>query len=132
MKITNLIRERRGQALVELALVLPILLMILFGIIEFGRIFNAQLTVTHASREGARYGALGTSDMEIIEQVKGSVASLNQEEVEVTIAPITAWRTRGEEISVQVDYQVPLYTPFVGRIVPNPFPVRGHTTMRIE
>lgn len=44
----------RGAVVVETALMLPILLVLLFGIIEFGRLYNAQLTLTHAAREGIR------------------------------------------------------------------------------
>ena len=49
----------RGAAVVELALVLPLLLFVLFGVIDFGRMLNAQLTLTEAAREGARAAALG-------------------------------------------------------------------------
>lgn len=51
----------RGAAAVELALVLPVLLMIIFGIIDFGRMLNAQVTLTEAAREGARAQVLGQS-----------------------------------------------------------------------
>jgi Flp pilus assembly protein TadG len=49
----------RGSAAVELALVLPLLLLMLFGIIDFGRMLNTQITLTEAAREGARAAALG-------------------------------------------------------------------------
>ena len=52
------LRNQRGAAGVEFALVLIPLLMILLGIIEFGYIFNQQLTVTNAAREGARVLAI--------------------------------------------------------------------------
>jgi Flp pilus assembly protein TadG len=44
---------------VELALVLPILLLLVFGIVDFGRAYNAQISLTQAAREGARARALG-------------------------------------------------------------------------
>ena len=44
----------RGAAAVEFALVMPILIMLLFGIIEFGRAYNAKLTLANAAREAAR------------------------------------------------------------------------------
>ena len=47
-------RTRRGQALVEFALILPILMILLMGIIEFGRAWNVKQVLTDASREGAR------------------------------------------------------------------------------
>lgn len=50
----------RGAAMVEFALVLPILLLILCGIIDFGRAMHAQVTLTEAAREGARAESLGS------------------------------------------------------------------------
>jgi Flp pilus assembly protein TadG len=49
----------RGAAAVEFALLLPVLLLIVFGIIDFGRALNAQITLTQAAREGARLAAEG-------------------------------------------------------------------------
>ncbi len=49
--------SRRAQGMVEFALVLPILLLLVFGIIEFGRLLFMFVSVSSASREGARYGA---------------------------------------------------------------------------
>ena len=51
-------RSERGAAAVEMALFLPILLFLVFGIIDFGRMLNAQITLTEAAREGARAEAL--------------------------------------------------------------------------
>ncbi len=52
----------RGQSLVEFALVLPPLLLILLGIIQFGFIFNSYVTLTNAAREGAREGTIYVFD----------------------------------------------------------------------
>ena len=53
----------KGQGLVEFALVIPIFLLLLFGIFEFGRYLTAIITINTASREGARYGAgIGNSN----------------------------------------------------------------------
>lgn len=49
-----------GAATVEFALLLPVLLLILFGVIEFGRGFNMQLSMSHGAREGARALALNS------------------------------------------------------------------------
>ena len=50
-----------GAAAVELALLLPVLLLVLFGIVDFGRMYNAQIALSEAAREGVRGLALGTS-----------------------------------------------------------------------
>lgn len=56
----NRIRARRedGQALVEMALVLPLLLVVVFGILEFGRLLNYWLDQNHIASQGARYAAV--------------------------------------------------------------------------
>ena len=53
---------RRGQSLVEFALVLTPLLLVLLGIIQFGFIFNTFVTMTNAAREGARTGTIYVYD----------------------------------------------------------------------
>ena len=58
-------RNNRGIAAVEFALVLPLLLALLFGIIEFGFIFKDQLAILQAAREGARIAAVGRPVAEI-------------------------------------------------------------------
>jgi Flp pilus assembly protein TadG len=50
--------KERGAAAVEMALVLPVLILLLLGIMEFGRAFNAQVTLTNAAREGVRVMAI--------------------------------------------------------------------------
>ncbi|MGO4434106.1 TadE/TadG family type IV pilus assembly protein [Paenarthrobacter sp. RAF9] len=48
----------KGAVAVEMAIVLPLLLLILVGIMEFGRAYNVQVSLTEAAREGARYAAV--------------------------------------------------------------------------
>ncbi len=55
-------RRRTGQTLAEFAITLPILLLLLFGIIEFGRIFQAWVTLQNAARAAARYATTGVYD----------------------------------------------------------------------
>ncbi|MEV0267325.1 TadE/TadG family type IV pilus assembly protein [Hamadaea sp. NPDC050747] len=52
----------RGAAAVETALLVPVLLLILFGVIDFGRLLNAQITLTEAAREAARSQTLNPTD----------------------------------------------------------------------
>ena len=52
------LHETRGAALVELALVLPLLLMVLLGMLDFGKAFNEWISQTHLASEGARLAAV--------------------------------------------------------------------------
>jgi Flp pilus assembly protein TadG len=55
----SIIRNQRGQAMVEMALILPLLILLIFGMIQFGLIFNYKFTLDNAVREGARFAAVG-------------------------------------------------------------------------
>lgn len=52
------VQSEKGQAMVEFALVLPILLTLLCGIIDFGWLYYNQITLNNAAREGARYAVI--------------------------------------------------------------------------
>jgi len=69
-------RCRRGQALVEFALVLPFLIILVLGIMEFGWLTKNQLTVANAVREGARTAALGKSTSEITTTIENQTQSV--------------------------------------------------------
>jgi Flp pilus assembly protein TadG len=58
--------------MVELALILPVLVLVLVGIIEFGRAFNWQVSIQGAAREGARALALGESSGDVAAAVNGA------------------------------------------------------------
>jgi len=55
----NFTRQRAGQATVEFALVLPLFVLLAFGVIDFGRLFFTQMTVQHAMREAGRFAVAG-------------------------------------------------------------------------
>ena len=101
-----LIRQE-GQALVELAVTITILLLIVFGIIEFSRIGYTYILVAHASREGARMGALGRTDDQIYLAVNESLAAVGNIPIIVSIDPNQSMRVRREPISVQVAVKLP-------------------------
>jgi Flp pilus assembly protein TadG len=125
-----MLRDNRAQALVEMALVLTILLLVLSGIIEFGRVFSAQLIVSHASREGARLGVINPDDTVIVARAKDAADALDTTKVSVAVSAVS--RKRGEQLTVQVEYPVAIIMPFIGSILSNPYIVRGVTKMRIE
>jgi Flp pilus assembly protein TadG len=104
----------RGAAAVEFALCLPLLLLIVFGIIDFGRALNAQITLTQAAREGVRLAALGYSNGAI--QARADAAAPGLSGLSVTIAancPAGAGPTANAE--VDVSYSFSFITP-VGAI----------------
>ena len=78
-------RKRSGQALVEFALILPILLALLMGIMEFGFLMKNQLQISNATREGARAASLGKSTTEIKTRVKNTSSPLVVQDGQITI-----------------------------------------------
>jgi Flp pilus assembly protein TadG len=56
--LRSAIRNNRGQSMVELALLLPVVMLLVGGIIDFGRLYHEQMIVTAAAREGARVAAV--------------------------------------------------------------------------
>lgn len=128
----KLLDGRRGQALVELALVLPLLLLIVMGSLEMGRILHSYLVLTSATREGARIGVVGASDDEIRDRVKEVAFTLNLSDGDITIVPEQGLRNPGTALTVKVTYGVELVTPVLNSLLPNPFPLTAETTMRVE
>jgi len=114
-------KGEKGQSLAEFVLVLPIFLILVFAIIDFGLGFHAWLTVTNSAREGARLGAvrapgLGACDNDpstkatnIKCRVTETADSLNQSKLGVTIT--NAQGTPGSSVVVKVDYDYDLITP---------------------
>ncbi|MEX1232968.1 MAG: TadE/TadG family type IV pilus assembly protein [Planctomycetaceae bacterium] len=80
--------RRRGAALVEMALVLPVFVTVTLGIIEFGRAMMVSQLVTNAAREGARLGSLdGTTNPEIEAEIRSFLqGSANVGSGDVSIA----------------------------------------------
>lgn len=132
IRINKFLRQEKGQALVEMALIMPLLIMLLLGIVEFGRIFNAYLIVANGAREGARAAAVGTTDTGIGMKVFNVSSGLNLSRLSVQISPSASNRDPGSSVTVTVRYSVPLVAPFYGLVVSDPFPIVRATTMRVE
>lgn len=117
--------------MVEFAMVLPVLLLILCGIIDFGNILHEYLIITAAAREGARSAAVAGTDAEVEAAVLTAAAVVDRGEIDVTVTPVT--RTRGESATVTVVNRVPIVTPLVAALFPeSTITVTGQAVMRVE
>lgn len=106
-------RTRRGEsgaAAVEFALVAPLLILLLVGVVELGRVFHAQVTVTAAAREGAREMAIRNDPALALDRVLAATPSLNPalSVGQVSITPATC--ASGTDVTVEIVYPVPLVT----------------------
>ena len=117
----KLIRKRRekgekGQALVEFALLVPIFLILLFAIVDFGMGFYSWITVTNSAREGARIGAVLASEQQIIDRVHATSDLINEDENMDILVTNSADQggLPGQSVVVKVDYRFDLITPLAG------------------
>jgi len=124
--------SKEGQALAEMALVLPILLMLLFGTIEFGRIFGAYMVISNLSREGARYGVVGHDDVQIQNLILSHRAWLDESKFSIILSPSYAERDKGDSLGITINYPVDLLIPIIAEIVPNPVNLSAQCLMRVE
>jgi Flp pilus assembly protein TadG len=93
-RISSERRSRSGQALIEFALVLPLLIWLIVYVVNFGGLFFAWITVTNATRAGAQYMMMGTSTVGGTQPTANTVASLVQEDLKpLTGATIIACLT---------------------------------------
>ncbi len=100
----------RGSTAVEFALLLPILLVMVFGLIDFGRALNAQISLTQAAREGARLAALGDSTSDVTARTQAAAGNLSSS-VTVTVTPCPANGTQANDAVVQASYVFNYITP---------------------
>jgi Flp pilus assembly protein TadG len=126
------LRNEKGQSLVEFAILLPILLLLLMGILEFGIILNSYLTINNASREGARLGIVSGSNIEINELITNISPNLDTANLIVNITPLEGIRTSGETITVEIIYNYQVIIPIISNILNNVVVLKAQTSMRME
>lgn len=132
-------RRRNGQSLVEFAVVLPIFLLVLAGILDFGLALYSQMTIINASREGARFGVVEPGNTVGIEDRVQAMASGLDVDTTVSCKRPTSPSTfgpcggaqyqPGDAVVVKVDYDYHLIWPlFFG----NSIGLSSTVQMRIE
>lgn len=115
--------SEEGAAAVEFAIVLPLLVLLLFGIFEFGQAYNAYITVTHAAREGARLAAVGRYSEALVRQRAGYIG----DDISVSVSPASP--APGTTVTVTVSYPLELRIPFFGE---RSLTLRSAAAMRVE
>jgi len=139
--IRNIFRRQEGQALVEFALVAPVLLLILFGIVEFGLILFNQHVITNASREGARFGIVVETPRRTAAEIEAVVdaycgdhlVTFGSGGTPTTYVSHPGGQTFGQDLTVEVTFQYDfLVLPaFIAEFLGGS-DLRAHTTMKYE
>jgi Flp pilus assembly protein TadG len=127
----NNIRDERGQTMVEFALVVPILCLILFGVIQFGALYNDYVTLTDASRVGARKAAVSRHEADPAAAAeaaaRASASGLDAADLDVDVTA-TGWE-HGESVTVEATY--PYNISLLGFVVASG-DLSAETTERVE
>ena len=123
MRLHRKLSDERGASMVEAAFVLPILILLIFGVVEFGRAFNAQVTLTHAAREGVREYALNNDLSAATAKAEFAAAGLDPALMIVTATACVD----GEQTELIVKYPYSYDIPFWGS---SSFTMEGKGVMR--
>lgn len=126
----------QGQTLVETALVLPILLILLFALVDFGRGFYTWLLVTNAAREGARVAAVQSPQSAVENRIYEALGALDPAGLSISLTNIQG--SRGQPVEVDLAYDFEFVTP-MGPLLAliggsdDPAPdITAHSSMRLE
>lgn len=127
-------KDQRGQAIVEFALVVPLLLVVILGVVLVAEIGVARLALEHAAAEAARTGSLTNDDELVRSTVAAAVAPLDASSVKVIIEPTEnesprSSTPRGSLLRVRLRYAIPVPLGFVGlpRLI-----IEGAAARRVE
>jgi Flp pilus assembly protein TadG len=113
LKKLKFFNDQKAQSLVEFALVVPVFVIILFGVIEFARMFETMNVVTSAAREGVRVAAVTAPDGSRVHNAAMNV--LNAGGVTGTPSITIGGPGSGNMVTVTVSVH---YTPLTGSIIP--------------
>jgi Flp pilus assembly protein TadG len=128
--------HQRGQTLVELALVVPIVLILVVGTVDFGWALRSWVTASNSAREAARLGAVGATCEDIQQRAVGTSGGL------LTAADVSVRNCQGEPgtpVVVTVTYDYPFIAPlgslpttFSGGTLPSTMTMTSSSDTRIE
>lgn len=122
----------KGQSLVEFALVVPVLLLILIGVMEFALLLNSYLIVQATARDVVRQISVGGSDATVIAATLANVSGIDPAKLTITLSPVQASRSRGNAVTASLTYNHEIITPFLSLILGQTQTWVIEATMRVE
>jgi Flp pilus assembly protein TadG len=115
-RFRRLYKNEAGQSIVEAAFVIPLFILILCGILDFGWIFTNQLMVNNCSREGARYAVVHSDEMDLTSLITSRVLSTSGI-MDTTNLTVDVQFVGSEDIKVTVTNRIKVLTPIAGIFV---------------
>jgi hypothetical protein len=125
-------RDERGQSLVETALILPVLLLLLVGILDFGRMMYSYAHLHMAAQETVRMGGLGKTDAEITAFARDYVQLKEDGQLSINISPGDSGRDSGDYVTVKLQYPFHFFTPFISSLFSSSLSIKAESTIRVE
>lgn len=122
-------KSQKGQSLVEFALIVPLVLLLLFGMFDIGRILFSSVALEHAAREGARVASVGKSNSDVMSSITNATTSLERNKLNVSIS--TEERNSGENVEIELKYPVEILNP-LWRSFNQSYVVSSKSVMRVE
>jgi len=116
----NTTTTQYGQELVEFALVLPLLLLIVFGVLDLGRLFHSSITMTNAAREGARYAMIHPDDVVGIQEATLAEANNSGIDLSTSIIDVSCSLGCGSGLPIRVSVQYNFTFLLIGFVFPDP------------
>lgn len=126
-----IIREEKGQSMTEFALLVPLLLLLICGIIDVGRMMYGYLHLNMAAQETVRKGGIGRTDAEMTAFAKSYVRLGSSTNLKITISPAQTNRKSGDYVTVKLEAPMPFLTPLISKILPSPV-ITADSTIRVE
>lgn len=126
-------RDDSGASAVEFALLVPVILLLIVGFIQFGLIFSQWLQLEHAAREGARWAALRNEASFVVERIAESAPGLEITDADVTISPgdpVSA--VPNTPITVSVSHTTPVLSGPMEAIIGEGIDLTARATQRVE
>lgn len=130
-------KSEEGQAMVEFALVLPVFLLILCGIIDFGWLFYNQLSLNNACREGARYAVVNTAEGASTQQIENHIENLTtgvfaNNGVDISIEYTSKGDPTAGDIKVSLEADISFFTPVLSSVLGKEKTITSTVTMKVE
>lgn len=130
-------RREDGQAMVEFALILPIFLLILCGIIDFGWLFYNQLSLNNACREGARYAVVHTAEnadtRSIINHIENmSTTVFANDGVDITVEYTSPADPTSGDVKVRIQADISFFTPVLSSVLGKEKTITSTVIMKVE
>ncbi|NLJ56328.1 MAG: hypothetical protein GX334_04670 [Firmicutes bacterium] len=128
-------KNERGQSLVEISLLLPVMLLLVISFMQLAMIFSGQIVITGAAKEGVRKAVVGKADTEVKERVIAITSLLpfiNLDPDQIKIEPAAAGRYENVDVTVEFPATVSIL-PLLERVFnKNMYTLTARAKMRCE